>query len=207
VILVGQYDSSFVRRVAIALRLYGQAFEHRPWSVFGDAQKVMALNPLGRVPILILDDGEVLTDGAAILDHLDEAAGASALLPRSGSSRRAALRVVTLATGLAERTVSLFYERHLAQEPGPVLMRRLEERLRATLAALEAGRNASHSPWWFGETLSHADIAVACAIRHLSSCMPDQWDEASHPALARHCAKAEALSVFQEMSQPFVGPT
>ena len=74
-ILIGQYDSSFVRRVGIALRLYDLPFEHRPWSVFGDADKVRALNPLGRVPILVLDGGEVLADSAAILDHLDEQAG------------------------------------------------------------------------------------------------------------------------------------
>jgi glutathione S-transferase-like protein len=39
-ILIGQYDSPFVRRVAIALRLYGLAFQHRPWSTFGDADKI-----------------------------------------------------------------------------------------------------------------------------------------------------------------------
>ena len=205
-ILVGRYDSSFVRRVAIALRLYGQDFEHRPWSVFGDAQKILALNPIGRIPVLILDDGEVVADSAAILDHLDEMAGPAALIPASGAPRRAALRVVAMATGVSERTVSLFYERHLAREPGPVLMRRLEERLAATLAALEAGRNARRSSWWFGDALGHADVAVACAVRHLSEAVPDLWDEASHPALARHCRAAEALPVFQEMSQPLMGP-
>jgi glutathione S-transferase len=38
-ILIGQYDSPFVRRVAIAMRLYGLHFEHRPWSTFGDVDK------------------------------------------------------------------------------------------------------------------------------------------------------------------------
>ena len=70
-ILVGQYDSSFVRRVGIALTLYGIAFQHRPWSVFGDAEKIRRLNPLVRVPVLVLDAGDVLIESAAILDHLD----------------------------------------------------------------------------------------------------------------------------------------
>ncbi|WP_371747445.1 glutathione S-transferase N-terminal domain-containing protein [Caballeronia sp. Sq4a] len=43
-ILIGQYDSPYVRRVAIALTLYDMAFEHRPWSVFGDADKIAPFN-------------------------------------------------------------------------------------------------------------------------------------------------------------------
>ena len=46
VILIGQYDSPFVRRVAIALKLYGMAYEHRPWSIFSDAGKIAPFNPL-----------------------------------------------------------------------------------------------------------------------------------------------------------------
>ncbi len=56
-ILIGQYDSPFMRRVGIALVLYGMAFEHRPWSVFGDADRLRAGNPLMRVPVLVLEDG------------------------------------------------------------------------------------------------------------------------------------------------------
>ena len=61
-ILIGQYDSSYVRRVGIALRLYAIPFEHRPWSIFGDAEQLQQVNPLIRVPTLILDDGESLID-------------------------------------------------------------------------------------------------------------------------------------------------
>jgi len=52
---IGQYDSPFVRRVAIALRLYGLPFEHRPWSTFGDGDRIAAFNPLRRAPTLVLD--------------------------------------------------------------------------------------------------------------------------------------------------------
>src|SRR5437868_6353465 len=74
-ILIGQYDSPFVRRVAIALRMYGMAYEHRPWSVFGDADEIAAFNPLRRVPTLVADDGGSLVESGAILDWLDEQAG------------------------------------------------------------------------------------------------------------------------------------
>jgi glutathione S-transferase len=49
-ILIGQYDSPFVRRVGVALTLYAMPFEQKPWSVFGDAAKIAPFNPLIRVP-------------------------------------------------------------------------------------------------------------------------------------------------------------
>ena len=88
-ILIGQYDSPFVRRVAIAMRLYGLAFEHRPWSTFGDADKIAPYNPLRRVPTLVLDDGEVLIESAAMLDYLDELVGPErAMIAANGPARR-----------------------------------------------------------------------------------------------------------------------
>src|SRR5215212_2587418 len=97
-ILVGQFDSPFVRRVAVSLHMLQLPFTRNPISVFGDAEAMRAINPLGRIPSLVLDDGEVLIDSAAILDHLDEVVGrARALLPPSGAPRRAALRISALA--------------------------------------------------------------------------------------------------------------
>ena len=69
-ILIGQFDSPFVRRVGIALELYGLAFEHRPWSVFGDTDLIRPYNPLTRVPTLVLDNGEALIESHSILDYL-----------------------------------------------------------------------------------------------------------------------------------------
>jgi glutathione S-transferase len=86
-ILVGNYDSLFVRRVAVALNILGLGYEHRPWSTFGNADRLVALNPLRRVPAL-LDDGEVLIESATILDYVDETAGEARLI--AASARRAA---------------------------------------------------------------------------------------------------------------------
>jgi glutathione S-transferase len=61
-ILVGQYDSPFVRRVAVTMNVYGMAFERRVLSVFTDFDEMLSLNPLGKVPVLELDDGEHLFD-------------------------------------------------------------------------------------------------------------------------------------------------
>src|SRR5882757_5856977 len=87
-ILIGQYDSPFVRRVAIALRLYDLPFEHRPWSTFGDADKIAPYNPLRRVPTLVLDSGEALIESAMMLDYLDHRVGSEkAMFPPHGEAR------------------------------------------------------------------------------------------------------------------------
>src|SRR5262245_51138094 len=87
-ILVGQCDSPFVPRVAISLRVLGIDYRHDTRSVFGDFDSMRQTNPVGRIPSLILDDGEVLVDSAAILDWIDQSVGPGrALIPAQGVER------------------------------------------------------------------------------------------------------------------------
>ncbi|MFT3907394.1 MAG: glutathione S-transferase family protein [Steroidobacteraceae bacterium] len=111
-ILIGMFDSPFVRRVAVTLKLYGMAFEHRDWSVGRDFDKIRQYNPLGRVPTLVLNDGEALLESSAILDYLNECVGSErSLLPASGAPRRLALRCMAMAAGAAEKAALTVYER------------------------------------------------------------------------------------------------
>lgn len=206
-ILIGQYDSPFARRVGIALTLYGLRFEHRPWSVFGDAGKIRTLNPLTRVPTLILPDDSVLTDSHAILDYLDSLVPEpEALFPRHEPDRRRALRIASLATGIADKAVSLFYEQRLHDAPSDLWLQRCTGQIDATLRLLETERAAQTTRWWFGNRLGHADIAVACVLRHLGEAHPALKVGTDHPALRAHCDQAEALSVFKAIAQPFLPP-
>jgi glutathione S-transferase len=202
-ILIGQYDSPFVRRVAIALTLYGLAFEHRPWSVWGDADRLAKINPLRRVPTLVLDDGEALVESGAILDALDEMAGPErALLPRSGPVRRRGLRVCALSTGLADKAVSLLHEGLLHEAPSQAWIDRCRAQIGEVLTALEHDRAASATGWWIGEAISHADIAAACALRFTREAHPGLVDAGRWPALAAHGYRCEALAPFAAICQP-----
>ncbi|MBK8456703.1 MAG: glutathione S-transferase family protein [Phyllobacteriaceae bacterium] len=206
-ILIGQFDSPFVRRVGIALRLYAIPFEHRPWSVFGDAEKIRPINPLTRVPTLVLDDGDVLIDSAAILDFVDSLAPEGrALFPRAEPDRHRQLKIAALATGLADKAVSLFYEKRLHDVTSEIWSNRCRTQIGSALDALEGARAALSSPWWFGETFGHADIAVACALRFVREAHAGLIDWPAYPALSAHGAKMEALPVFAEISQPFIAP-
>ena len=206
-ILIGQYDSPFVRRVAIALRLYGMAYEHRPWSTFGDADRIAPFNPLRRVPTLVLDNGEVLIESTAILDHLDELVGpARAMIADSGDRRRRALKVCALATGLADKAVSLIYERVLHQTTSDQWIARCRTQISDVLTALDADRAGKAERFWFGDAIGHADVAVACALRFTREAHPGLFDEQRWPALAAHAATCEALPPFRDIVQPFLPP-
>jgi glutathione S-transferase len=206
-ILIGQYDSPFVRRVAIALRLYGIAYEHRPWSTFGDAERIAPFNPLRRVPTLILDDGEVLIESGAILDYLDESVGPSrAMIPPSGVARRRALKVCALATGLADKAVSLFYEGVLHAATSEQWITRCRTQIADVLTALESSRMQSKASFWFAEAIAHADIAVACALRFVREAHPGLFEEQRWPALASHATLCESRDEFRDIAQPFQPP-
>lgn len=202
-ILVGQYDSPFVRRVGVALTLYGMAFEHRPWSVWADAEALGRLNPLRRVPTLVLQSGETLIESGAILDALDEMVGPTrAMLPRSGPARRRALHISALGSGLADKAVSLFYERVLHDAPSKVWIERCEAQIADVLAALEAERAAAPGDWWLGEDIGHADVMVGCALNFVREAHPRLFDAARWPQLAAHSGRCEALPAFQAIRQP-----
>ena len=205
--LIGQYDSPFVRRVAIALRLYDLPFEHRPWSTFGDADKIAPYNPLRRVSTLVLDSGEALIESTAILDYLDELVGPDkAMIAPRGEARRRHLRTIALATGLGDKSVSLVYERVLRKEQSKIWVARCEAQIGGVLEVLEMERAAVATPYWFGERIGHADIAVACVLRFTGEAHPQLLD-ARYPALQAHAARCEALPPFWEFVQPLAPPS
>ena len=196
-ILVGQYDSPFVRRVAVSLHLLGIPFERNTKSVFADAEVMRAINPLGRIPSLVLDDGEVLIDSAAILDHIDEAAGpARALLPPSGPERRRALRLIALASGAVDKAGAIVYERTLrpAERQSEPWVERCSAQLASAMAALEA---EAGEPWCLGSRMLAPDIMIGCFLGYLPLRLPEALPPGGYPRLEAFAARCEAAGPFR----------
>jgi glutathione S-transferase len=208
VILIGQYDSPFVRRVGVALTLYSLPFEHRPWSTFGDADKIRPYNPLTRVPTLVLDDGDVLIESHSILDYLDSLMpAAQRMFPVAEPQRRQALKVAALATGMADKAVSLFYELRLHQQASELFVERCRAQVIGAASLLESDRTRRPGDFWFGARIGHADIAVACALRFIGEAHPGLLPLAQFPGLGNHARRMEALPAFQAVVQPFIPPS
>jgi glutathione S-transferase len=204
-ILIGQYDSPFVRRVAIALRLYDMPFEQRPLSAWSNADELARVNPLRRVPVLVLPDGLALVESAAILDELDQRApDEKLLLPRTGSLRTRGLRVCAFATGYADKAVSLLYERLIRDEPSARWVDRCQAQMFDTLDMLERELRSEATPYVLGDALSHADIALACALLFTNDAHPGLLIPTRWPTLFALVARVSALPVFAEIHQPLV---
>ena len=85
--LVGPWLSGFTRRTAITMKLLEIPFEHLNLNSYVNKEEVRYYSPMGKVPALVLDNGEVLIDSAGIIDLLYEMAGRDkALIPPSGAA-------------------------------------------------------------------------------------------------------------------------
>ena len=198
-ILIGQYDSPYVRRVAASLNVLGLPFERNGLSVFSDADVMRTINPLGRVPSLVLDDGEVLVDSAAILDHLDEVVGrGKALMPASGGERRHALQIVAIATGAIDKTVAIGYE-HLLRPPETIHQPWIDRNIVQLTTALRSLEELAPKDGWFGGgRLMQPDITVAAALGYIRFRTNFVGPLPELPKLARLSKDAEALSAFSQ---------
>jgi glutathione S-transferase len=191
-ILVGQYDSPFVRRVSVSLRVLGFRYEHDTRSVFGDFDSMRATNPLGRVPSLILDTGETLVDSAAILDWLDEAVGSErALIPRSGKPRRVALQTIALATGAVDKIGAANYERLI--RPSSL---RWSEWIERCLTQCRGALDALESKIW-PDKIDQTVITTACMLFYVLNTDPDLFPESRYPNLHLLAARCRAMPEFQ----------
>ena len=195
-ILVGQYDSPFVRRVAVSLHLLGIAFTRNAISVFGDAEAMAKITPIVRIPSLVLDDGTVLVDSGAILDDLDHRVGPErALTPSGGSDRRRVLQVMAFATGAVDKAGTIVYERHL-HPPDHVnddWIARCRGQLDGSLGWLE---RSLAGPFFLGDRLTQADVTTGAMLGYLKLRLPESFPSGRYPGLDRLSFRLEAMDAF-----------
>jgi glutathione S-transferase len=166
-LLIGVNRSPYTRRVAITLEAYGVPYEQQALSGFGNRAEVRAKNPLGRIPALVLDDGQVLLDSGAIIDYLDEVYGRDrALTPAGGPDRRAVLKVAALMMGACDKGLHAAYERN-HHPPERVHQPWIDDcmaQMTSALAAVEAMADPA-KPYLLLGRLTQADVTAFIAER------------------------------------------
>lgn len=182
--LVGSLSSPYVRKVRAVLAEKKIEYEFVidvPWSA---DTRVPDINPLGKVPVLILDDGSTLFDSRVIAEYLDSVTPNNRLLPSPNRERITIKRWEALADGVVDAAVAIVLESKRPEEMrNAAWIARHQGKITAGLAALSA--DLGDHPWCYGNGLTLADIALCVALGYLAFRMPAlEWREA-HENLTR----------------------
>jgi glutathione S-transferase len=200
-IWVGRYLSPFTRRTAIVMKTLNISFEVKSLAATPENDELVAINPLARVPALVLDDGEVLIDSAAIIDHLLEIGDPDhTLLAAAGGDRRAVMRLVGIAQGTMEKTVGVVYEQ-IKRPEGSHHQPWLDQlRVQASAGFDYLEKATAGRVWLHGDGLTLADVNAAVAYDfagYLPFC-EDLVAGGKYPALSELSARCNALRAFTE---------
>ena len=195
--LVGMLDSPYVRRLAITMRMLEIPFEHESRSVVAGYESFKDVNPLAKVPTLILDDGEMLIESSLIISYLESLSGRT-LMPTGLDRQRRAWQLIAVALLGMDKAVARVYETEMRPEEYQYepWLRRIEEQTAAAFDWLEeAAAGIGDDAWFFGE-VSQADISTAVAWRFLQARAASLVLADQRPALAELGARAETLPEF-----------
>ena len=195
--LIGSHSSPFVRKVRIVLA--EKKIDHdfvidSPW--LADSG-VPDINPLGKIPVLVLDEETTLFDSRVISEYLDNVAPNNKLMPAPNRERTEVKRWEALADGICDAAALIFLEKKRpAERQDADWITRQESKLIRGLdyMASELGDNA----WCMGNHFSLADIATGCALGYLAFRFPEIDWSVKHPNLARLYDKLMQRQAFAD---------
>lgn len=193
--LIGSLTSPFVRKVRVVLAEKGLSCEFVldvPWS---PDTHVPEFNPLGKVPVLVLDDGSTLFDSRVIVEYLDGVSANVALVPADPKARIRAKRWEALADGVCDAAATALMESRRPdgeKSPGWIVRQRGKVDLGLQAMAKDLGEGA----WCGGDAMNLADVATGCALGYLAFRFPDIDWRSSHPNLAALYGKLMARPSF-----------
>ncbi len=195
--LLGSLASPYVRKVRVVLHEKELDCPLVLEDVWSPVSAIDRFNPLGKVPCLVLDDGECVFDSRVIVQSLEELRPAPPLLPREPAERRRVLSWEALADGLLDAGVLVRLE--TTQRPAEHRHEPWVARQRRKVAAVldHAERALDDRPWLVGNRLTLADIALGCATGWLAFRFPELLGEPPRPALEAHRKRLEERPSFR----------
>jgi glutathione S-transferase len=195
------HTSPFARKVRIVLAEKKIEFELLVTSPWDDASPVHAANPLGKVPVLALDDGTAIYDSRVIVEYVDSVSPVARLIPEPARQRIAVRKWEALADGACDALVLLVQERKraAAKRSNEWIER---QRVKIEKAVAEMASELGDRGWCNGEAYTLADIACGCALDYIDLRLEDfDWRE-RYPNLARHAEKLGKRPPFAESLPP-----
>jgi glutathione S-transferase len=137
--------------------------------------QVAEFNPLGKVPVWVMDDGHSLFDSRVICEHLDSISPVHPLIPRENRPRIAVKRWEALADGISDAAALIVMERKRpSAQQSPEWITRQHGKITRALSAMAA--DLGPRDWCVENTYTLADIAVGCALGYLDLRFKDEID-------------------------------
>ncbi len=195
--LIGTYTSPYVRKTRIVLAEKKIDYEFVLDSPWEPNSGVPNYNPLGKVPILVLDDDSTLFDSRVICEYLDNAAPNNRLFPQTNRDRIEIKRWQALADGVCDAAAAMVLERRRpAVQQSPEWIERQFDKVRRSVAMM--ADDIGDAAWCQGNGLTLADVAVGVALGYLDFRLSEfAWRE-QYPALARYADKLFARASFAD---------
>ncbi len=201
--LVGSLTSPFVRKVRVVLAEKHIDCEFEvdiPWTT---ETKVPEMNPLSKVPELVLDDCSTVFDSRVIVEYLDSIVPVNRLIPQDSRPRMLVKRWESLADGVADAAAAVYLERKRAPEKQDAdWTLRQEGKIMRGLEAM--AEELGDKTWCAGDHFCLADIAAGCALGYLQLRFPELKWTAAHPNLARLNDALQARASFKDTVPPAV---
>ena len=195
--LIGSHSSPFVRKVRIVLAEKKIEYEFLIDSPWLADSKVSDINPLGKIPVLLLDDETPLFDSRVIVEYIDNVTPNNKLFPAPNRERTEVKRWEALADGICDAAASAVLEaRRPAAEQSSDWIARQRDKIQRSLAFMagELGEN----PFCMGTHISMADIAAGTALGYLCFRFADIDWQAQHANLGKLYAKLMQRASFAD---------
>ena len=203
--LIGSPTSPYVRKVRVYLAETGTRCDFVPVDAWQPDANLLARAPLGKVPVLVRDDGSTLFDSLLVIEYLDHLQPeAKRLLPAQGEARWEVLRWHALAHGLIDATVARLLD---LRRPEPLrsteVRAREEVRIARTLDAIE--KSIARRQWACLDRLTLADVVLGVALQYIDFRYAHDW-RGKRPALAKWAARATSRPSFAKTLPPGFTP-
>jgi len=193
--VIGSLASPFARKVRIVATEKRVDYTFEPADPWQPESRVGEHNPLGKVPVLVLEDGTALYDSRVIVEFLDAVSPIGRLIPADHRERIEVRRWEALADGVLDAGAAVRAERRrAAHEQSAAWIARQLGKVSRGLAVMD--RDLAGRTWCSGHGYSLADIAVGCCAGWLAFRFPELDWRTDCPSLARHYDKLADRSAF-----------
>jgi len=182
--LIGTFTSPYARKARIVLAEKKIEYDFELDSPWTPETAVPSINPLGKIPVLVLDDATVLFDSRVIVEYLDNVTPNNKLMPAPNRERTEVKRWEALADGICDAAVLIFLEKKRpAKQRSAEWIARQEDKIVRSLEFMSA--QLGDNGWCMGTHFSLADLTTGCALGYLAFRFPEiDWRE-KYPNLAR----------------------